>query len=115
MTKDPKIPTANAGKGQPPKAPEGGGTSSSHADIAAFLDRVKALAPGANDAVGRLIFALDATLSRQPTWDMACALQADMFKEAAALGSLDIRLVYYRGLSACRGTGWISDSAQLAK
>jgi len=38
-----------------------------------------------------------------------------MFREAAALGSLDIRLVYYRGLGECRATGWISDSAQLAK
>jgi hypothetical protein len=54
-------------------------------------------------------------MSRQPTWDMACALQADMFREAASLGSLDIRLVYYRGLNECRATGWISDSAQLAK
>src|SRR5260370_20727494 len=51
----------------------------------------------------------------QPTWDMACALQADMFREAAALGSLDIRLVYYRGFNECRATGGISDSAQLAK
>ena len=34
-------------------------------------------------ARGRLVFALDATMSRQPTWDMACALQADMFREAA--------------------------------
>ena len=48
------------------------------------------------------------TMSRQPTWDMACALQADMFREAAALGSLDIRLVYYRGLNECRATGCIS-------
>jgi hypothetical protein len=38
-----------------------------------------------------------------------------MFREAAALGSLDIRLVYYRGFNECRATGWISDSAQLAK
>ena len=54
-------------------------------------------------------------MSRQPTWDMACTLQADMFREAASLGSLDIRLVYYRGLNECRATGWISDSAQLAR
>ena len=65
-------------------------------------------------AKGRLIFALDATMSRQPTWDMACTLQADMFREAAS-GSLDIRLVYYRGFNECRATGWISDSAQLAR
>ena len=47
---------------------------------------------------GRLIFALDATMSRQPTWDQACVLQAEMFREAAAAGGLDIQLVYYRGL-----------------
>lgn len=89
------------------------GTSTSE-DIAAFVAKARALSPHAPGARGRLIFALDATMSRQPTWDMACALQADMFREAAALGSLDIRLVYYRGLNECRATGWISDSTRLA-
>jgi hypothetical protein len=83
-------------------------------DIAAFVARAKAMSPHAPGGKGRLVFALDATMSRQPTWDMACALQADMFKEAASLGSLDIRLVYYRGLNECRASGWISDSAKLA-
>jgi hypothetical protein len=84
-------------------------------DIAAFVAKARAMSPHSSGARGRLVFALDATMSRQPTWDMACALQADMFREAAALGSLDIRLVYYRGFNECRATGWISDSAQLAK
>ena len=84
-------------------------------DIAAFVAKARAMSPHAAGARGRLVFELDATMSRQPTWDMACALQADMFREAAAIGSLDIRLVYYRGLNECRATGWISDSAQLAK
>jgi hypothetical protein len=84
-------------------------------DIAAFVAKARAMSPHAAGAKGRLVFALDATMSRQPTWDMACALQADMFREAAALGSLDIRLVYYRGLNECRASAWISDSAQLAK
>jgi hypothetical protein len=84
-------------------------------DVAAFVAKARAMSPHAAGSRGRLVFALDATMSRQPTWDMACALQADMFHEAAALGSLDIRLVYYRGLNECRATGWISDSAQLAK
>ncbi|OAF07480.1 hypothetical protein [Bradyrhizobium neotropicale] len=83
-------------------------------DIAAFVAKARAMSPHAPGAKGRLIFALDATMSRQPTWDMACALQADMFREAAALGSLDIRLVYYRGFNECRATGWISDSVRLA-
>jgi hypothetical protein len=84
-------------------------------DIAAFVAKARAMSPHATGAKGRLVFALDATMSRQPTWDMACALQADMFREAAASGSLAIRLVYYRGLSECRASGWISEPAQLAK
>ena len=84
-------------------------------DIAAFVAKAKAMSPFTAGGKGRLVFALDATMSRQPTWDMACALQADMFREAASLGSLDIRLVYYRGLNECRASGWISDSAALAK
>src|SRR6201994_295419 len=84
-------------------------------DIAAFVAKARALSPHAAGAKGRLVFALDATMSRQPTWDMACALQADMFREAAVSGSLDIRLVYYRGLNECRASPWISDSAHLAK
>ena len=84
-------------------------------DIAAFVAKARAMSPHGAGARGRLVFALDATMSRQPTWDMACALQADMFREAGSLGSLDIRLVYYRGHNECRATGWISDSAQLAR
>src|SRR4029079_12685733 len=84
-------------------------------DIAAFVAKARAMSPHAAGARGRLVFALDATMSRQPPWDMACTLQAAMFREAAALGSLDIRLVYYRGLNECRASTWISDGAHLAK
>lgn len=91
------------------------GRASSSEDIAAFVAKAQAMSPHGAGARGRLVFALDATMSRQPTWDMACALQADMFREAASIGSLDIRLVYYRGLNECRATTWISDSAQLAR
>src|SRR5262249_24112778 len=64
---------------------------------------------------GRLIFALDATASAEATWDTACKLQAEMFREAASAGGLDLQLVYYRGLGECRASRWISDSTQLAK
>ena len=33
---------------------------------------------------GRLVFALDATMSRQPTWDLACRLQGEMFTRDGA-------------------------------
>jgi hypothetical protein len=89
--------------------------TSSQSDIAAFVAKARAMSPHAAGSRGRLVFALDATMSRQPTWDMACALQADMFREAAGIGSLDIRLIYYRGINECRSSGWISDSAKLAR
>jgi hypothetical protein len=113
MPRDPlpsKAPDTPSGR-KASSVPEA--TPSTSADIAAFVAKARAMSPHA--AGGRLVFALDATMSRQPTWDMACALQADMFREAAGIGHLDIRLVYYRGQSECRASGWISDSAKLAK
>ncbi len=52
-------------------------------------------------------------MSRQPTWDTACRLQADMFREAAAIGGLDVQLVYYRGLGECRASRWVSQAERL--
>src|SRR6195256_7066412 len=77
-------------------------------DIAAFVAKARAMSPHRAGAKGRLVFALDATMSRQPTWDMACALQADMFREAAALGRLDIRLVFFCGPNEGPATGGFS-------
>jgi hypothetical protein len=83
-------------------------------EIDAFLSRVRALGPAATPgARGRLVFALDATMSRQPTWDTACRLQGDMFREAAAAGGLTIQLVYYRGLAECRASPWIAEPDRL--
>src|SRR6202035_6095868 len=87
--------------------------ASSRAEIDAFLAQVGKLAPRSEPGKrGRLIFALDATMSRQPTWDTACRLQADMFREAASVGGLDIQLVYYRGLAECRASPWGAEAAR---
>jgi hypothetical protein len=89
---------------------------SPRAEIDAFLNSVKGLGPAAAAEPGqrgRLIFALDATMSRQPTWDSACKLQGEMFREAAAVGGLDIQLVYYRGLAECRASPWVAEAARL--
>src|SRR5262245_66450291 len=89
---------------------------SSNPEIESVIEQVRALGPStARGARGRLIFALDATMSRQPTWDTACTLQAEMFREAASVGGLDIQLVYFRGLNECRASGWVSDGKQLAE
>ena len=88
--------------------------ASSRPEIDAFLAQVKGLGPAsASGQRGRLIFALDATMSRQPLWDTACRLQADMFREAAAIGGLDVQLVYYRGLGECRASRWVSQAERL--
>lgn len=87
---------------------------SSAADVTAFLGKVKSMPP-AQEASGRLIFALDATMSRQPTWDTACQLQAEMFQEAAAVGGLKIKLVYFRGFGECRASRWFDSGGDLAK
>jgi hypothetical protein len=102
MAKDP-APTDR----KPPAA-------ASRAEIDAFLDKVRTLGPATERGQrGRLIFALDATMSRQPLWDTACQLQGDMFRETAAIGGLDVQLVYYRGLAECRASRWVSDARQL--
>ena len=91
-------------------------TTSSRTDIDAFLSKVKSLGPATGAGLrGRLIFALDATMSRQPLWDTACKLQADMFREAAAIGGLDVQLVYYRSLAECRASAWVSQAERLAE
>jgi len=96
------------------KAPDRAPSASSRAELDAFLTRVSTLGPAVNaGGRGRLVFALDATMSRQPTWDQACVLQADMFREAAAVGGLDIQLVYYRGLAECRASPWVAEPQRL--
>src|SRR6478735_2200005 len=86
-------------------------------EIAEFLDRLRAAQPATVDVNGRgrLIFALDATASRGPTWDQACRIQGEMFEATAALGGLDIKLVYYRGFSECKASRWLSTAADLPR
>jgi hypothetical protein len=93
------------------KTPESVATRS---QIEAFVRRARALGPRVGGKRGRLVFALDATMSRQPMWDLACQLQAEMFDETAAIGGLDVQLLYYRGLSECRASKWVSDPKRLA-
>jgi hypothetical protein len=82
--------------------------------VDAFLREIRTPATVVPGTRGRLLFALDATASRQPTWDSACRLQADMFREAAAIGGLDVQLVYYRGRDECQPSQWVSQPERLA-
>jgi hypothetical protein len=85
-------------------------------EVDAFLRQV-ATTPLRTDRAGpgRLLFALDATASREPTWDRACHIQAQMFQETTALGGLSIQLCYYRGFHEMRASPWLNDSTELLR
>jgi len=89
-------------------------TKSGAAEVAEFLDKL-ARTPAVRPAGGRgrLIFAMDATASREPSWDRACHIQGQMFEETANLGGLEVQLVFYRGFGECRASPWIASSREL--
>jgi hypothetical protein len=101
------------------KSPDSGRVpvKSSSREVEAFLRQV-ALSPRAAmpaGARGRLVFAMDATASRRPTWEEAQHIQAEMFRATADLGGLDIQLVFFRGQGECRASNWVSDTRTLLR
>jgi hypothetical protein len=82
--------------------------------VAEFLERA-AETPSRPGRGGRLVFALDATMSRQPTWDLAQGLQGQMFEAAAGLGGLEVQLVFFRGFGECRASRFVAGGQGLAE
>lgn len=80
-------------------------------DVDSFLAKVAGLPKTVGQA--RLIFSLDATASRQATWDVASQLQTEMFLSAQSLGGLAVQLCYFRGFGEFRSTSWASNADQL--
>ena len=77
---------------------------SSKNDVQQFLSKVASLPKTSGDA--RLIFSLDATASRQGTWDVASQLQNEMFLSAQSLGGLNVQLCYFRGFGEFFSSDW---------
>ncbi len=104
-------------KNKLPTTPDTDHETAGRGEVDAFLQKLAATpAPRpASGKRGRLIFAMDATASREPTWDRACHLQAEMFEATAALGGLDVQLVFYRGFRECKASPFVSDSRELLK
>jgi hypothetical protein len=99
----PDKPSANT----PANRPVSGG-------VAAFLKQVSSSpVPILTGQRGRLIFAMDATASRAPTWHQAIEIQTEMFKEAATVGGLDVQLAYYRGMMEFDVSPWMVDAAKM--
>ena len=86
---------------------------SSQSEIDAFLGKA-ARTPTLTQAKGRLIFAIDATMSRQPAWDSATEIQSDMFEVAGSIGGLAVQLVWFRGRGEFEASGWTTTPAALA-
>ncbi len=86
---------------------------SSNNDVQKFLSKVATLPKTAGDA--RLIFSLDATASRQGTWDVASQLQNEMFISAQSLGGLNIQLCYFRGFGEFFSSDWQSNPDDLLR
>ena len=88
----------------------------SKSEVDAFLRKVAVTpARAGTGGRGRLIFAMDATASREPTWDRAAQIQAAMFSETADLGGLEIQLCYYRGILEFESSFWCSEADALLK
>jgi len=86
-------------------------------DVDDFLRQVatRPIAHAKGSRRGRLLFAMDATVSRQPTWDRAAQIQGEMFHSAAGFGGLDIQLAFFRGFSEFRVSSWTDNEAELLR
>lgn len=87
-------------------------TRSDRQSIDQFIHQVRTL-PKQAGGQGRLIFALDATASREATWDQACHLQSELFMATRDLGGLAIQLCYFRGFGEFKATGFVTETGQL--
>jgi hypothetical protein len=106
---------AEAGAVSEPQAKAPATTGAAGADVDSFIARMKSVAPPVTQGRGRLAFAMDATMSRQPTWDMALALQADMFEAVEKVGGLDVQLIFFRGAGECQASRWVAEPRELAR
>ena len=103
-----RKPSVPVKVGKAPAVPRSG-----KSEIEAFVQQARALATAAPG--GRVILALDATMSRQPTWDLACTLQGEMFDAVGKAGALSVQLVYFRGLGECRSSSFAADTETLKR
>tara|TARA_B100001175_G_scaffold57465_1_gene46380 strand:- start:2724 stop:3446 length:723 start_codon:yes stop_codon:yes gene_type:complete len=87
---------------------------SSQKDVNRFLQQVRSTAlPVRRDHRARLIFGMDATASREPLWDRACHIQAQMFEATATMGGIEIQLAYYRGYGEFKAAPWAAEAEVL--
>jgi hypothetical protein len=82
-------------------------------DIQAFISKVNNTPMITGADKGRLIFAMDATASREHCWDMASHQHAAMFTEADKISALSVQLCYYRGFGEFKALPWMSSAGEI--
>lgn len=92
-------------------------TDLSRSKVDSFLAEVESLPPAARDPgqAARLAFVIDATASRQPTWDMASQVQAEMLDSVQRIGGLEMQVLWFRGFGELKKTPWSRNGLQLAR
>lgn len=93
-------------KSNAPSGPSDRKALSERRSIDAFLAEADKTQLPTSRATHRLVFALDATASRQPTWDLAAETHDSLFAEAEKLGNVAIQLCYYRGVNEFHASPW---------
>jgi hypothetical protein len=90
-------------------------TKSTPAEVEAFLREVAKtpLNPKGTVPGGRLLYAMDATARREPSWNQACNIQGEMFTATNELGGLKVKHCFYRGFRELMTSGWCNGSARL--
>ena len=84
------------------------------AAVKAFLNDADQYLPEKRDQnPARLIFALDATASREQAWDHACEIQTDMFSAVHEIDSLAVQVCYYRGFRQFHHSQWSTKAKPL--
>ena len=82
---------------------------SSTAEVDAFLGDLARVPARTGKADGRLLFAMDATASREHSWDHAAAIQGEMFEATRDVGDLRIQLAFFRGFGEFKVSGWLAN------
>jgi hypothetical protein len=96
--------------------PSSGTAPAKRVEVDAFLDKLQRTPVQArSEGRGRLMFGMDATASRQPTWDRAARLQAEMFQVTKNLGGLDVQLAFFRGFAEFKVSKWTGDADELTR
>ena len=97
-----KKPSTENGPSQPSQA------------VATFIARAKSPTnlPG-NLIESRIIFGLDATASREATWDQASQIQHEMFAAVQTDQRLAVQLCFYRGFRELKASGFCHSATEL--